>query len=250
MITQSMLSDRAGKNSLYETVVQYLEQLIADSGLKPGEKLPSERELVEKTGVSRTIMREALRVLEAQGVLSIFPGKGVYVRRLGIQTVVDPMQRLVREEHIRFEHLIAARFVLEPELVRIASQAVNDDILAQLKNDLALMRKNVGNSERFLVVDQNFHEHLAVATQNPVFVIMMKPIIASFLHFAEILANAPSAPELAIERHQEIINAMQAHDAEAACQAMKIHLEEVEQQFRTMFTGKYLDLENDHDEEA
>jgi GntR family transcriptional repressor for pyruvate dehydrogenase complex len=156
----------------------------------------------------------------------------------------------VREKHIKFEDLIQARFILEPELVRIASQVICDDILAELNNDLTLMKKNIGNYERFLVVDQNFHEHLAVATQNPVFIIMMKPIIASFLHFAEILANAPSAPEMAIMRHQEIIRALEARDAETACRAMKIHLKEVEEQFQTMFTGVYLDFKNDRDEET
>jgi len=219
--------NRLTKSSLYESAVDYIENLILDGKVEPGEKIPSERELVELLGISRTVLREALRVLESKSLISIFPGKGVYVRKPGLETVIDPLQRLLEGEVVSPENLMQARFILEPEIARLASINADDVIIKKLEIDLKEMIDYTEYGEKFILADQNFHEHLAVATKNPVLVIMVKPIIQFLTTLRETVYLVPGKSQKAIRYHTDILTGVKVHNPSFAMEAMRMHLSEV-----------------------
>lgn len=235
----NLLSTREGltRANMFDLTVESLTKLIDGGTISAGEKLPSERELVEQLGVSRSVLREALRVLESQGLISIIQGKGVYVRKPGIITVIEPFQRLLKDGAVTLDNLMQARMILEPTIAKIASVNIKDEQLKILEQSYQDMAKYLDFPERYLRADQNFHSCLAECTGNPVFVIMIYPIITMFEGFIELLYEVPETPQKVVFAHEDIITALRNHDPVAAELAMKAHIIQVEEWFKN-FAGK------------
>lgn len=226
--------------NIFDSTVENLREYIDRGGLNPGDKLPSERELQEQFGVSRTIVREALRVVEAQGLINIIQGKGAYVRKPGLRTVIEPVQRLINDGSITLGDLMRARHVLEPEIARIACANVNDNQLAQLEQDFQEMNKYLDFPEKYLECDKNFHSRLAVATGNPVLVIMVWPLINLFQGFIPLFYERPGTPRKVVSAHDTIITALRERDPDAAAEAMRDHLAEVTEWFGNLIDEKII----------
>lgn len=239
METHYMLQGRSGirRETMFDFTVNYLTDLVSGGNLSPGDKLPSERELVEQLKVSRSVLREALRVLESQGLVSILQGKGVYVREPGLDTAIQPVQRLLQHGSITFGNLMQARRMIEPEIARLASLNIQDDQRERLQQLYEEMVKYLRYPERYVQADKNFHSYLAVCSGNPVFSILIWPIITMFAGFIELLSETPGTPEIVITAHGDILAAVKNRDPNAAETAMRLHLDAVEERFKK-YTGK------------
>ena len=240
-----MLYDREGlaRGNIFDLAVERLKRLIDGGTVSAGEKLPSERELVEQLGVSRSVVREALRVLESQGLIRIIQGKGVYVRKPGVRTVIEPVQRLLKDGTITLDNLMQARMILEPEIAKIASINIQQTQWKYLEQDYQEMVKYLDYPEKYLEADKKFHSRLATCTGNPVLVIMIWPIITMFAGFIELLYEVPGTPQRVVSAHEEILAALKERDPVAAGLAMQSHLAAVEARFKNFggdrfFPGK------------
>jgi len=142
MDLQHLLSDKEGltRGSQFDFAVENLEKLIVEGSMKPGEKLPSERELVKILAISRSVLREALRVLESRGIITILQGKGVYVRKPGMHTVVEPVRRLLQDGSITLGSLMQARCLIEPQIVRLACLNMREEHFAILEKECSERR--------------------------------------------------------------------------------------------------------------
>ncbi|MBP2641523.1 MAG: nanR [Firmicutes bacterium] len=240
MNEETSLDSKSGftRTNVFDYTVKRLQKMIDDGNLRPGEKLPSERELVAQFSISRSVVREALRVLEAQGLVAIQQGKGVYVQRPGLQTVLQPVQRLLKDGSITLQNLMQARYILEPEIVKIASKMINETQLLRLEQEYHEMIKYLDYPEKYLEADKNFHSLLVSCTGNPVLVIMMCPIITMFNGFIELLYQVPGTPQKVFTAHDTILKALRDHDPEAAAAAMRSHLQEVVEWFGPTFAGE------------
>ena len=240
MNEETSLDSKSGftRTNVFDYTVKRLQKMIDDGNLRPGEKLPSERELVAQFSISRSVVREALRVLEAQGLVAIQQGKGVYVQRPGLQTVLQPVQRLLKDGSITLQNLMQARYILEPEIVKIASKMINETQLLRLEQEYHEMIKYLDYPEKYLEADKNFHSLLVSCTGNPVLVIMMWPIITMFNGFIELLYQVPGTPQKVFTAHDTILKALRDHDPEAAAAAMRSHLQEVVEWFGPTFAGE------------
>ena len=219
--------DRHASESQFDFAVRSLEQLVFSGDIKAGEKLPSEREFVNRYGVSRTVWREALRAIEARGLIKVVQGKGVYVQKPGLWTVIDPMRQLLRDQSITLKHLMQARSILEPEIVRLASLNAQEDQLEILEQDYARMTKTLDNIEKNVAVIKDFHNHLAYATGNPVLAIMIWPIIALIPNFIDLFSTMPESSRKVCENHDKILAALKNRDPDSAEAALRTHLIEV-----------------------
>jgi GntR family transcriptional repressor for pyruvate dehydrogenase complex len=212
---------------LYERVVEKVLELIASGTWKPGYRLPPERELSEAFGVSRTVVREAVKALEARGVLESTTGSGVSVRRADVNIVSQSLQTYMQlanrdDSEIRLNEV---RRVLEVEMVALAASRVTPEQRTQLRQICRQMREGQNTAKQMAELDFRLHITLAEATQNDLFKVLLAPLIDQ-LHNHIILTweDFPRPVEQVFDQHEAIVAAVENGDADAARQAMMNHL--------------------------
>src|SRR5215211_4896302 len=212
---------------LYEKVVDKVLELISSGAWKPGFRLPPERELSEAFGVSRTVVREAVKALEARGVLESATGTGVSVRRADFNMVSRSLQTYMQlSQQVDFEiRLNEVRQVLEVEMVALAASRITPEQRKQLRQICTEMRAGSNNSKQMAELDFRLHVTLAEATQNELFKVLLAPLINQ-LRDQIILTweDFPRPVNLVFEQHEAIVAAVGEGDAETGRQAMIKHL--------------------------
>ena len=155
-----------------------LAQMILDHTLPAGSRLPPERRLAESLGVSRTVVREAIRLLEARRLIEARPGAGAVVRGFSSDAVSDSIGLLLGDRHagVSFEDVQAVRSVLEIATVRLAAENATNDDLACISDALDRMVA-AATVEAHLDADRDFHLAIAMATHNKVFVLLIEALI-------------------------------------------------------------------------
>jgi DNA-binding FadR family transcriptional regulator len=214
------------RQSLSETIALQLAELILSGQLEPGSKLSSEQKLAEQFGVSRNVVREGLRRLNSQGLVAVRAGDGVYIQMPDSTTVVNAFTRyfqLNRAENW-LDELYQIREVLESAIARLAAQLATDEDIQALEESLQEMRANADDPKKWAKADWAFHEALARATQNSLFLIILEPLYAPILQVIEEGWYYPHGYESGLHGHGELLRYVRAHDAPGAEAAMLAHL--------------------------
>lgn len=212
---------------LYERVVDKVLELISSGAWKPGYRLPPERELSEAFGVSRTVVREAVKALEARGVFESVTGSGVSVRRADMNIVSQSLQTYMQlANRDDFEiRLNEVRRVLEVEMVALAAVRRTPEQLATLRQICQQMRAKGNTAKQMAELDFSLHVTLAEATQNDLFKVLLAPLINQLRHHIILTwEDFPRPVEQVFDQHEAIVAAVENGDAEAARQAMTKHL--------------------------
>ena len=213
-----------------------LEKVILGS-LEPGEKLPSERVLVQKLEVSRIVIREAMKLLAERGLINIQAGVGSFVKRIGGSTVTRPLQLYIDQNRVSSDNLFQLRFVLETAIALAAAENAQESELTAMQETLARTEEvvevlEVGSStpellEQFAWIDFEFHQQLARASGNPLFEIIVHPLIDSLLQVRRQGVAVGGTARRAFEDHVAIFQQVEARDPQGAQNAMKEHLSRV-----------------------
>lgn len=217
------------KAKLVDQVVARLQSLIIDGQLEPGMRLPPERELADRIGVSRTVLREAVRILVTKGLLETRHGVGTLVRQVNSDQFMEPLNWLMQTSDLSIEQMHQVRLILEVGIVRLAAQKVEPEDLAELQRLLADMELAANDREHFAMLDDAFHSALAHATHNPLLVVLAESIgtimheVRTQVHGAAVLPVSVLAAAV-LPDHRRILAALAAHDAGAAAAAMQAHL--------------------------
>ncbi len=228
---------------LYQRVAEQIGKLIEDGEFAPGDRLPPERDLVAKLGVSRPTIREAMIALEIAGVVEVRTGAGVYVKAR--PSAPDFLSLSTRETGLGPLELIEARRMIEGEIAARAAVDANDTDIASLTDALDQMRA----AESTLVhrrADRLFHRRIAEIADNGVIIAIVESLwdemfSPMFERMGLLSGLFPESSTLTLEDHQRIADAITVHDPAAARQAMERHLQHVEQillRGRAMFEGK------------
>jgi len=217
------------KTKLADQLVAELEALIVDGQLPPKTKLPPERDLAERFGVSRTVVREATRVLAAKGLLTSTPGVGTIIQEVTARHVTGPLNLLLQTqtEGVSFEELHQVRTLLEVEIAGLAAEHASEDDLQALGRLHETLQQAQGDSEAFAVQDAAFHSALAQATQNPLLAVlsdMLRHLVEDYLR--RILPFLTLATDV-LPFHERILHEVLGRDPAAARAAMQAHLEQV-----------------------
>ncbi|GIJ60885.1 FadR/GntR family transcriptional regulator [Virgisporangium aurantiacum] len=226
--------------TLSDRVTESVLQLITSNALKPGDRLPSERDLGVRFGVSRTVVREAVRSLAAKGVLDVRSGSGAIVARVGPDTASQTLRLFVQgsrggpdgDEQIndvremleaRAARLAAARAAAGTSAGTTASAARPADLdrLRDLHKQLKAAKADV---ERAAVLDVAFHREIAVATGNPLFVVIIDSIEPALLDIRRRTLGSPGRPARSLRAHALILDRIAAGDPDGAEAAMAEHL--------------------------
>jgi GntR family transcriptional regulator, transcriptional repressor for pyruvate dehydrogenase complex len=213
--------------SLSDRVAESITEAIVSGRLTPGEPLQPERELADQFGVSRTVIREAVRSLAAQGLVEARSGRGLQVATVGTDAISRSMRLYVRgNASIDYGSVHEVRSSLEIQIAGIAAERATDENLAELAD----LNRRLGAYSTDAVataaeLDVEFHRAVARATQNELFVVMLDSIGDILLEIRQNAFSAPGMIEYAVSAHQKILDRLADHDPPGARAAMREHLE-------------------------
>jgi GntR family transcriptional regulator, transcriptional repressor for pyruvate dehydrogenase complex len=216
---------------LCEQVARQVQDMILAGDLPEGSQLPPERELAEKFGVSRTVIREAMKVLRERGLIEVTPGRGSFVTRQNTQTISLYMGLLVKAREASVAQLHEVRTALEVAAAGYAAARATPDELDRLRLAVQAVEESLSRDsiEDVVAAEWNLHSVLADASHNPLFHVLLKPINGALSDVWRLLCHVPNAPRRGQSFHQHILDAIERGDVGAAREAMEQHMAQVEQ---------------------
>ena len=216
---------------LSDKVADLLLETIIAEGLEPGARLPSERELGEQFGVSRTVIREAVRALAAKGIIDVRTGSGLRVAAVDASAVSESIGLYLRGGSLEYPRVHEVRKLLEIEIAGLAAERASDDHVRSMRQICERMEAEVarGEVEPASRLDLEFHRELARSTDNALYLLLLDSIGEALLVVRRDNLRKSSAAADALRSHREILEGVEAHDRGAAREAMRRHLDNVEQ---------------------
>jgi len=202
---------------------EILSMITFEKLFRPGEQLPNENDLAEQLEVSRTTLREALRILVTHGVIEIRRGRGTFVRNdfnpdevMNLSSLIDPQ--------INLRDLYEMRLIFEPEAAYYATLRASDQEIDRILSYGKLIEEKIKQNEDRTEAEQNFHQAIAKATRNT-FMDQLLPVIFQGINQGVKLSKLKQdVLEHTIRDHRLIMEFMQARNADGAKSAMKIHI--------------------------
>ncbi|MCX5779394.1 MAG: FadR/GntR family transcriptional regulator [Firmicutes bacterium] len=214
---------------IYEEIVEQIKQLLTRGDLRPGDRLPAERDLAESLGVSRASVREALTALETMGILDIRPGEGTFIRHTSNAETFESLTLLLTMERTPEAHLMEVRRILETEAAALAAQRATSEDLEKIAASLMVM-KNADSIQTAVEADVRFHYAIAEATKNTVLLRIMNTV-ADLMHQTFRQEREKLYAELGprvLSEHEAIIAAIQSRNPEEAWAKMLEHIDRIE----------------------
>ncbi|MDR3219385.1 MAG: FadR family transcriptional regulator [Dysgonamonadaceae bacterium] len=211
--------------TLSQKIERRIEEAIQQKKLVPGNKLPSEKELCLSFAVSRTALREALRRLNARGLIEIKKGSGMYVSEICIE---DAVKSLNLYYDLKFDsnliaQMIEMRSLFEPQIARLAARNRTNEDLVVLKNNIIELEKcNPDNTQMEADIINRFHTNVAKATGNPMIIVSMEPIFSLLPRMRNFLyANIDGEKEYTLEFQKNIYDAIEKKNDKVAHDEMR-----------------------------
>jgi GntR family transcriptional regulator, transcriptional repressor for pyruvate dehydrogenase complex len=215
------------RERLYEQVADYIEDLVSSGELRPGDKLPPERELAETLRVARGVVREAVKVLAVRGLVTVKPGLGTYISEVSADAISGHLDRYFRLGNQSHSDLIELRQILEVEFAALAAQRAQPQDLQEMHRAVAEMDLNIDRAQAYIDADQTFHLAIARAARNEMFPLLIEAV-AGYLEASRLMIfKVPGAPQRGQAWHRKLCEAIEQHDAAGARQAMREHMTQV-----------------------
>jgi GntR family transcriptional repressor for pyruvate dehydrogenase complex len=213
------------RRSLVDEVVEKLRALIDASGLSPGDRIPTEAQLVERLGVSRNALREGIRRLETIGLITVRHGQGMFIsEREGLSGCTKLFRSAMDISGKDLTDLAELRCVIEYHTARRAAELASPQQVAELREALDRMGCETQSHEEAVRTDFEFHRKLAEIAGNELMLTIMAIMEELLLSAMVIATEKPRAFRANFEIHQAVWQAVQAGDPEAAEQAMRYHM--------------------------
>ena len=212
-------------DKLSDQISRQLVEAIFSGRYKPGDQLPTERDLAGLFEVSRVVVREALVALLSKGVLSTRQGSGTTVNPLEQWNTLDPMIMMLRDGDDTFDQLQEVRRIIEPELCALAAERISPEEIETLRPQSVLQLNDT--IEQHIDHDTSFHMAIARATKNTVLQIVMSSISDLLRESRRRSYVNPQEASEAREWHEKIFSAIERHDVAGARQAMVGHMSQV-----------------------
>jgi DNA-binding FadR family transcriptional regulator len=211
------------KGILSEKVADDIRQMIMEKNLSPGDKLPNEIEMSELINVSRSTVREAIKILVSTNVLEVKRGRGTFVTsNPGVSN--DPLGLYFMEEDNLLLHFFEMRLILEPQMIRLAAIRGTDEDLHRIEKAYEEVCEKIKTGKNHTGADIRFHNSIAEATHNPIMNRII-PIINNGIKggYAKTKDN-PEMSEVVLADHKKIMEALLERDPDKAFQAMEHHI--------------------------
>jgi GntR family transcriptional repressor for pyruvate dehydrogenase complex len=216
---------RVGRGLLSGEVVKEVQRLLATDKLKPGDQLPAERDLAEKLGVSRTVIRDAIQRLAGLGILEIRHGKGTFVRQAQLLGLTGSVALGPHPSRKQIEMALEARACLDVYLAGLAAERATKEALRDLDRHLREVEHGAGAARTRFGPDLEFEGLIGKAARNPILHQLQLQAHATFAKAWERIGYIPRTPSERQAHHKEVVAAIRRGDAEAARRAMTEHLD-------------------------
>ncbi|NLD58127.1 MAG: FadR family transcriptional regulator [Clostridiales bacterium] len=218
-----MTCDQSDTRNLYEQIADRLEREII-SLYAVGQRLPSEQHLAERYQVSRTIMREALKLLKERGLVDSRAGSGAYITHPEAQNISDMLARIIKLDGISFHDIYDLRSVFEIAAIRRAVERVTEAELAEMEQLLEKLKDRSLETGARRDLDFEFHLAIARASRNPLLALMVGTMSNVFKEIITAGIFVKGGIDDGIKRHQRILDALKARSADRAAHMMYSHL--------------------------
>ena len=216
---------------IYEKVVEKLKESISKGEILPGDPLPSERQLMDDFGVSRSSLREAFRVMELLGLIESVPGKGRFVRHP--KPPAEDEKNICLEDSAVLE-LMEARRILDPAIAAESAMRATSSDLTRLLRVLTSTEKRLGDPNQRAQSDFDFHLALAEATHNFVFVNITRMNFDLIMATHDKIYNLLDDKEAFLAEHREMYEAILDHNVELAREMASNHIDRI---YKTLHKG-------------
>ncbi|MET7512576.1 FadR/GntR family transcriptional regulator [Streptomyces sp. NPDC005480] len=223
---------------LYEQVLDRLRAYVAEGGLRAGDRLPPERDLAARLGVSRASVKQAITVLEVQGLVEARHGGGTYLMRDSLDA--EPVERMV-ERRRRLPDVLEAREALETKLAELAAERRTDEDLAALRSALDRMAADIEDGGHGVEGDRLFHAAVTAAAHSALLAEFMRSIADQVTESRTESLRQPRRPARSLAQHRAILEAIEMGRPAQAAAAMRRHV-------RTVAKVRLLDWDPDDGE--
>jgi GntR family transcriptional repressor for pyruvate dehydrogenase complex len=209
-----------------ESVIFRLRKMIQEGELSSGDKLPPERDLARKMGVSRPTLRSGIRSLAAVGLLESRHGSGTFVAKAKESPTLDGSQlkMLASLHNFSSDEMFEARIALEMYIAGCAAQRATEEQITLLAEEITGMFASLDKPEQFLKHDMSFHQTIAIASGNQILTALMNMVTQVLLETRRQTVKRAKDLKEAAEMHRKIYRAIREKDPEAAREAMRDHL--------------------------
>ncbi|MEV6662978.1 FadR/GntR family transcriptional regulator [Streptomyces nigra] len=212
------------RQRLYEQVLDRLRAYVAEGGLGAGDRLPTERDLAQRLGVSRASVKQAIVVLEVQGLVEVRHGGGTYLVRDTLD--VEPVERMV-ERRRRLPDVLEAREALETKLAELAAERRTSDDLAAMRAALAHMEREIEDGGHGVEGDRLFHAAVTAAAHSSLLAEFMRSIAGQIAESRTESLRQPHRPARSLAQHRAILDAIESGLPSRAAAAMRRHVRTV-----------------------
>lgn len=221
--------DRIVRRKLSDEVFDRLRRMILSGELVAGDPVPSERALMERFGVGRPAVREALQAMHTMGLITVSHGERSRVNdlnpTLAFQQVDSVAKFLLSLAPENLEHLRNARTLFEVGMVRQAANSRTDGDIATLRDLLVAQRDKSGDAAAFIAADIAFHRAITAIAGNPIISAVSDAMLKWLFHYHTALLHRSGQEDITLTEHAQIIDAIAAGDSDAAAHIMTVHLE-------------------------
>ncbi len=217
-----------------DQIIKQIRELITTGQLKPGDKLPPERQLSVHLGVSRTHLRNALKKLEFYGILKALPQSGTVVAGMGLPALEGLITDMLQLQETDFRSLVETRAILETNAVKLAAQHRDEQDILEIEKALIAHKDKVYNNAPAVEEDLLFHLKIAEASKNSVLtslLLIIAPDVISFFNTYDVCGEGRSLG--AVKEHEILLEHIKNQDAKSAGNILNEHLKDILDYVRT-----------------
>ena len=225
----NVVSEPIIRKKLSDEVFARLKAMIETGELKAGDDMPSERELMERYGVGRPAIREAMQALAGKGLVEISQGERAKVLRITAESIIRqvdlPAKMMLSGSSDSLEHLKSARIFFERGMIREAATKATPGHIAELRALLDKQKASLGDADAFIDADMEFHQCIAQISGNPIFAAVSGAMLGWLKSYHTEMLIWTGRENFTLAEHEEIIRTIEKGNADLAEKAMIKHLE-------------------------
>lgn len=216
------------KTRVSDEIVDQIYQLVREGTLKPGDRLPAERDLALQLNVSRASVREAMRLLDTKGLVVIRPGAGTFITEDTVEAIVQAFSSLLEDDAGAARDVFEMRLLLEPQVVSLAAERATETDIRGMHEILDAQEVDIASGGTGVEFDTEFHFAIAQATKNTAFIAVTQAVSDILSQSREMSLLSPERSRLSFQSHKQILAAIEKRQPEAAKQAMHLHIADID----------------------